>query len=226
MSGLYSTDHLLALLTATAFAASLTAAARHRSLGWTQLAARALSVVLIADEVGWWVYLINGHHRLDLAYSLPLQLCDVTILVAAVALWRRTPLFVELTYFWGLAGSVQALLTPDLPDRFPSFLFFQYYIAHGGVVAAALFLVVGLRLQPRPGSVWRVTAITLAYTAFVGVVDAVTGGNYMYLRSKPPALTALDLLGPWPWYLGAAASAGLLLLLLLDAPFRMPRRRG
>jgi uncharacterized membrane protein YwaF len=70
--------------------------------------------------------------------------------------------------------------------------------------------------------VWRVAGITLAFTAFVGVADAVTGGNYMYLRSKPPVPTALDLFGPWPWYLGGAALMGLLLLLLLDAPFGTP----
>ena len=203
----------------------LAALPRHLSATRTLVVGRALAVVLILDELGWWADLVYGHQRLELAYSLPLQLCDMTILVAAAALWSRAPLLIEVTYFWGLAGSVQGLLTPDLPDRFPSFLFFQYYIAHGGVVAAALFLVVGSRLHPRPGSFWRVSTITVAYTAVVGVVDILTGGNYMYLRAKPPTPTALDLLGPWPQYLAGAAAIGLVLLLLLDAPFRIFRRR-
>ncbi len=231
MSALYSVDHLLALLAVAAFATSLVAGARYRSLSWTRHAARVLGAVLIADELSWWIYLAYEHDRLVLVQSLPLQLCDALVLVAAGALWLRLPLLIELTYFAGIAGSAQALLTPDLPANLPGFPFFQYYIAtqyyiaHGGVVAAALFLVVGLGLQPRRGSVWLVAGVTAAFTVLVAAVDAVTGADYMYLRSKPPAPTALDLFGPWPWYLGGAAVVGLLSLLLLDAPFRLRLRR-
>ena len=66
--------------------------------------------------------------------------------------------------------------------------------------------------------------ITVAYVFLVGAIDAYTGANYMYLRSKPPA-SLLDLLGPWPWYLGWAGVVGVALLFVLDAPFRWLRRR-
>ena len=122
-----------------------------------------------------------------------------------------------------LAGTLQALLTPDLPQHFPSYPYFQYYIAHGGVVASALLLVVGLRIHPRPGSLLRMAAVTLAYVALVGVVDAITGADYMYLRAKPPSATLLDVLGPWPWYLLGATAIGLVLFAVLDAPFRISR---
>lgn len=128
---------------------------------------------------------------------------------------------VEVTYFWGLAGTIQALFTPDLPQHFPNYLYFQYYFAHGGVVAAALTLVLGLGLYPRRLAVIRVAGLTVAYAAFVGMVDAVTGADYMYLRSKPVTPSLLDLLGPWPLYLFAAAAIGGVLFALLDAPFRI-----
>jgi hypothetical protein len=31
--------------------------------------------------------------------------------------------------------------------------------------------------------------------------NVVVGTNYGYLNAKPSAASALDLLGPWPWYL-------------------------
>ena len=57
----------------------------------------------------------------------------------------------ELAYFWGLGGTVQAVLTPDLDTRFPSFDFFRYFIAHGGIVVSVLAMTIGLRLRPQPG---------------------------------------------------------------------------
>jgi hypothetical integral membrane protein (TIGR02206 family) len=171
--------------------------------------------------VSWWVYLLaGGVPGSVLAQSLPLQLCDVAIFVAAAALWTRIPILVEVTYFWGLAGTVQALLTPDLPQRFPSYPYWQYYIAHGGVVAAALILVVGLRVHPRPWAVVRVAGLTLVYAGILLAVDTAAGANYMYLRVKPPSPTLLDVLGPWPWYIGCATLIAFALFAALDAPFR------
>jgi hypothetical integral membrane protein (TIGR02206 family) len=168
---------------------------------------------------------MTGAREAELASALPLQLCDTAIFVAALALLLRTQLLIEVTYFWGLAGTIQALITPDLPQHFPSFPFFQYYLAHGGIVTAALFLVVGLGHWPRRDAVVRVLVVTLVFVLAVGAVDAATGSNYMYLRSKPASGSLLDLLGPWPWYLAWAALVGLALLVILDAPFRRLRRR-
>jgi hypothetical integral membrane protein (TIGR02206 family) len=66
----------------------------------------------------------------------------------------------------------------------------------------------------------RVFAVTAAYTAFVGLVDWLTGADYMFLRAPPARWTLLRVLGPWPWYVVSAAGVALVLLLLLYLPFR------
>ena len=219
MSELLAPEHAGALATIAVATVALVVLARRKPGGWM----RWMAVALVVVEVSWWVYLLaGGVPGSQLAYSLPLQLCDAAIFVAAAALWTRRQLLVEVTYFWGLAGTIQALLTPDLPQHFPSYPYFQYYIAHGGVVAAALVLVVGLRIFPE--HLARVIGFTIGYTALVGLIDAVTGANYMYLRAKPPTPTLLDVLGPWPVYILAATAIALGLFALLDAPFRF--RRG
>ena len=225
VDALLAAEHLVALVVIALFVAGLVVSARLLPGAWVKLTARLLALVLVGDEIGWWIYLASsGARGTELASALPLQLCDAAIFISALALVLRTQLLVELTYFWGLAGTIQALFTPDLPQHFPSFPFLQYYVAHGGVVAAAMFLVVGLRCWPRHDAVVRVFVITVAYTALVGLVDAATGADYMYLRSKPPGPTLLDVLGPWPWYLASATVLALLLFLVLDAPFRALRR--
>jgi hypothetical integral membrane protein (TIGR02206 family) len=218
MNGLLAPEHVIALVVISVAAVALVVAARRSPGRWLEV----LAVVLVVDEVSWWLYLLaGGVPGSRLAQSLPLQLCDVAIFVAAAALWTRNRMLVEVTYFWGLAGTVQALVTPDLPQHFPSYPYWQYYIAHGGVVGAALLLVVGMRLHPRPWAAVRVAGLTLAYAAVVAIVDALTMSNYLYLRSKPPSATLLDVLGPWPVYIASATLIGIALFAILDAPFRL-----
>ena len=221
MSDLLAPEHVVALIVVALSTILLVVGARRRPGPWLKV----FATVLVADEVSWWLFLLGGGQPgSQVALSLPLQLCDVAIFIAAAALFTRRQLVVEVTYFWGLAGTIQALLTPDLPQHFPSYPYFQYYIAHGGVVAAALVLVVGLRQHPRRWAVARVAGLTVAYAALVGFVDAVIGADYMYLRSKPPSATLLDVLGPWPWYILSAAAIAACLFAILDAPFRLRRR--
>jgi hypothetical integral membrane protein (TIGR02206 family) len=203
----------------------LCVAVRRRPGAWVVWANRVLAMVLFGVTVSWFVSTTIGQPW-SAATSLPLALCDIATLVAAAALLSRRPVLVELTYFWGLAGSLQSLLTPDLRIGFPSQEFFDYVLAHAGIVTAALFLVLGQRLSPRRGAVARVLMITAAYTAGVGLADALTGGDYMYLRSVPSSWTLLSVLGPWPWYILGAAGVAVVLVTALDAPFWATRRAG
>ncbi|MHB1548742.1 MAG: YwaF family protein [Acidimicrobiales bacterium] len=225
----FSATYVVTLLATAACAAGLVLVGRRWPGRASRRAGRLLALVLMAVSVTWIVTTTTGAPW-SWGSSLPLPLCDLATLVAAAALWWRRPILVELTYFWGLAGTLQALLTPDVQVGFPSLVFVEYVVAHAGIVAAALFLVAGERVAPRPGSPRRVYLITLAYTAFVGAVDAVSGGDYMFLRHPPAATTMLSALGPWPWYLVSAAGVAAVLLALLDAPFwwhrRQVRRQG
>jgi len=173
--GLLSAEHVGAVAAVTVVAFALCSAARLRPGRWIDAAARALAVIVFTAEASWWVFLaLGGRGPWSAAYDLPLQLCDVAGFIAPAALWWRQPLLVELAYFWGLGGSVQALLTPSLLEHFPSYPYWQFYMAHGGVVVAALFLVIVLRLRPRSGPVPRIFLIPVAFTVFVALADVMT----------------------------------------------------
>jgi hypothetical integral membrane protein (TIGR02206 family) len=215
---LFRPDHLGALAVTAALCAGLCAGARLRPGGWTRVAARLLALVLVANLAVWQIVTIAQGHW-SATNGLMLDLCPVSAVVGAAALWTRRRLLAELTYFWGCAGAVQGLLTPDPRYRFPDYFYFQFYVTHAGVVLAAVFLVVGLRLAPRPGAVARVFGLTLAFTVAAAIADVVTGGNYMFLRDQGGRGTLLDLMGPWPWYIASGIGLALVFLLVLDAPF-------
>jgi hypothetical integral membrane protein (TIGR02206 family) len=222
--GILSPEHLVPLGLLVIVAAALCTAARRAPGRWTGIVAATTAAVIVLTELSWQPYVI-ANHSWSVAFSLPVQLCDVGGFVAAAALLWRQALLVEIAYFWGLGGTVQALLTPDLRDQFPSFPYLQFYATHDLVVLAALFLVIGLGLYPRAGAVRRIFVLTLGFAAVVGLIDLVTGGNYLYLRQVPAQGSLLNVMGPWPWYILVGALLTLIVLTVLDAPFRFSRRR-
>ena len=181
----------------------------------TVIVHRALALLIAAGFVTEQVvYAARGIWSAEV--NLPFQLSDAVTFVAIAALLRPDKrLLVELTYFWALTASLQAVVTPDLNQDFPDVLWFTYYATHGGAIAAACLLVFGERRTPRPGAVWRVFGITAAFAACAGLATLITGGNYMFLRRKPAHGSLLDVMGPWPLYILVAAAFGLVLMLVL-----------
>ncbi len=217
-----SPEYIVPLGLLVVAAVVLCVAARRAPGRWVGIVAGIIALVIVVAELSWQPYVL-ANHSWSVAASLPVQLCDVGGFVAAGALLWRQLLLVEVAYFWGLGGTLQAVLTPDLKDHFPSFPYLQFYVTHDLVILAAIFLVIGLGLQPRRGAVGRIFLLTLAFAIIVGLIDLVTGGNYMYLR-VPPGLSLLSLMGPWPWYIVTGAVLTLLVLAILDAPFRLARQ--
>lgn len=152
--------------------------------------------------------------------TLPLHLCDLTIWLTAFSLVSFNRRAFELVYYWGLAGTTMAILTPDPNALSTSVATVQFFLSHGGVVAAILFVAWSGQLLPRPNSFWKAFLILNAYAAVVGVFNWVFDTNYFYLCRKPAEGTLLDYLGPWPWYLLAGEVLALGLFVLLSLPLR------
>ncbi len=174
---------------------------RHDRRGERTSSGRAAAVVLVAVTVPLQTYDIVT--SFEIGISLPLHLCDLTWPAAAFALWTRRRWAVALTYYWGLFLTTQAIITPSLGEDFPEVRFFAFWILHLLIVWSAVYLVWGLGLAPG----WREYRLTLALTLVWVVVAAafnvVADTNYGYLMRKPSSGSALDLLGPWPWYVVA-----------------------
>jgi len=219
---IFSAEYLFSLAALALVCGGMVAVARLGPGAWTGTFARALAVLLVVNQVSWYVV---ERSTLSVQWSLPLGLCEIGTFIAAAALWWRQQLLVDLTYFWGLGGTIQALLTPELFNLFPSYFYFQYYINHGGIVLAALYLVAGLGLVPRRGAVVRVATITISYLVVIAGVDRLTGGDYLYLVSAPPTFSLLNVLGPWPWYIGSMILLGIVVLFTFDLPLWPARSR-
>jgi len=137
------------------------------------------------------------------AKTLPIQLCDLASLVSVVALWSHRRWAVGLTFYWGLFLTTQAIITPDLDSDFPHPIFLLFWGMHIATVWAAVYLTWGRGVVPDWRTYRFAVAATAAWAVSVFCLNLVLDTNYGFLNRKPSAATALDLLGPWPWYVVA-----------------------
>ena len=219
----FSDPHLAALAVLVLLVGLAVWAPRRHPGRWTVAVARVLALVIFAGWAGEYLAdVLLGTWTIQ--YDLPLQLTDAISVTAVFALWSRRMLLVELLYFLSLTASLQATLTPDLSWNFPSVYYFTYFIYHIGAIVGGCFLVLGCRLYPRAGAVWRVYVATFAFTIIAATGDILTGGNYMFLREKPEYGSLLNVMGPWPWYIASTAALALALLLLVKLLTDLIRR--
>jgi hypothetical integral membrane protein (TIGR02206 family) len=185
--------------------------------------------------VGAWVFNTSYWllpHVASWRVSLPIHVCDLTLLVLPIALIKRTRWSWAALWFIGVGLSSQGLVTPVVRAGPETGEFWNFWIGHGGVVGAGFYLVFGLGYRPGWRDYGFACAAMTAYLTAMLAINIPTGWNYGYVGTAPPEQeTIINALGPWPLRLlplSALAAFGMFLLL---APFIGPwgaalRRRG
>jgi len=213
----FGTPHLAALALTVATPLLLAVPTRGR-LSLDRFVRHCLAAFLV---FGWisWLILFARRGWLDIGNGLPLNLCDWACVALVMALLTRNQFAYELGYFWGLGGTLQGMATPDVAYDFPDPQFLFFFVEHGGIIAALLYLTLGTGLRPRAASLPRVAGATLFYALVAGIADWCLETNYGFLRAKPPGTTLLSFMSPWPWYIPELVAAGILSLTIYYLPF-------
>lgn len=223
----YGPSHLIVLAIFVVGAVLLVWIGRRQTEAQARLLGRILAVVI---AVTFAVALVYKLLYPDIETSIPLQLCDITELVAAYALWSQKHWAATLTYYWALVLSSQGLITPDIgtpregaPD-FPHHLFDTFFMLHVLVVLAPIYLIWGRGIRPQ----WRdyrfAVIAALSWAAITFVFNVIAGSNYGYLNGKPPTASVLDVLGPWPIYLIVEVAIVVTVWALMTWPWQRNRR--
>src|SRR5438874_561678 len=152
--------------------------------------------------------------------TLPMQLCDWAMFVIIVALWTGNRRWLEIAYFWGIGGTLQAILTPNLRYGFPDLRFISFFVAHSGIIIGIVFLMLIYGFRPRPTGILRTFAWTEIYFVVAFTIDLLTGENYVFLLYKPEAASLLNVLSDLrPLYLLEFHGLAFLFFCALYAPF-------
>ncbi|MCA9779271.1 MAG: TIGR02206 family membrane protein [Candidatus Eremiobacteraeota bacterium] len=223
---LFGVQHIIALILVVAASALAFQAGRSR---FTDLLNRLGALFFIAyGATLWWYKLADG---LDWEYDLPLQLCDLIYLICLACFFVPKPLLVTLATYWGLGGTVQALLTPDVGQAFPSPEFVIFFVGHSAIIVAIFFLLGRAPHQELAGWKGLKTSFLwlLGYVALAGTFNKLLKVNYGYLSAKPEAASVLDMMGPWPVYVLAGLTFALVLFAIISGALKMlplERARG
>jgi len=185
---------------------------------------RGFAVVLLAFTIPLTIALLLPGEW-NKSTSLPIQLCDLAWVTAAIALWTEARWAIALTYFWALTLTVQGIITPSLGESFPELRFFGFWGQHFLIVWATVFLVWGLRRAPDWWGYRFTVAVTALWAVAVIAFNAVADTNYGYLNRKPSGTSILDALGPWPWYVAAEIVILVVVWALMTWPWVHARQR-
>src|SRR5947208_6456192 len=178
-----------------------------------------LSGVLVLNYL---VYLIFIRSRGIVAWQqmLPMQLCDWGMVVVMVAMWTGNQRWFEVAYFWGIGGTLQAVLTPNLRFGFPDWRFISFFTSHCGIIIGVVFLMLTQKYRPYPMSILRTFLWSEFYFVATLIADEITGFNYGFLLHTPEWVFILSFLSDSrPLYLLQMHGLALSFFLALYAPF-------
>ena len=199
-------------------------------IGWKSNDRTKMQIGFILAFLAFSIMLVDliyrlATHTFDILGDLPLFLCDLVVCMLPVIIWKRNRKWLGILYFWAIAGTLQALITPELKSGFPSFEYFRYFIMHAGIVSAVVYCIVVWKIN----ITWRDFLNAVLYVQFyiigIHLINIMLASNYSYTMKKPDSTTILNFMGAWPWYILVAEIVMIILFLLLMLPFIL-RRTG
>lgn len=216
----YGGEHLFAIFLTVTLPFLLAAIARRSR---SPLAARTIAIGLAAVLIAnYAVYLLFLRRWGDVRWeaTLPMQMCDWAMVVIIATLLTANKRWFEVAYFWGIGGTLQAVLTPNLRFGFPDLRFISFFVAHCGIIVGVVFLMLTRQLRPYPISIVRAFAWSELYFVVTMIVDELTRVNYGFLLHKPEAFTLLSFLSDSrPLYLLQMHGLALVFFAILYLPF-------
>jgi hypothetical integral membrane protein (TIGR02206 family) len=196
----YGNSHLVVLFFSALLLALTLVASKKLNTNQNLLIGRCLTVILAVSVVVYTVFeLALG--RFTIANDLPLSLCNLFALVAPFVLWNPKHKYFEPIYFLVMAGTFQAIVTPDLYYDYPAYEFFKYWITHVGLVLLMIHYMVCFALYPTAIGIVKTFGWLNVYVALLLPINYLLGANYFYLIEKPINPSVLDFFGPWPVYI-------------------------
>lgn len=155
----------------------------------------------------------------DYTIDLPLHLCNILPFIVPLAIVSKKRFVWAICFFWIMAGTFQALISPTLLHSFPHYEYHRYWNVHCGLVIIALYPIFVWK--------WRVFVTDLLFS-MIGLnilglimygIDIWIDANYMYMRAWPPGKTIYNFLGEWPIYHYKIEGLMVVLFGLLWLPF-------
>jgi len=215
-----SVQHLVPIILSVFLSAFLIGySKRHLSTKQKHLVFNLIASCISLTVIVFHVYYISlGNY--SLRTDLPFFLCTLMALIIPVFSFYRKFWMYEILLFWIIAGTSQAVVTPDIPIGFPSFDYFRYWVVHLGLIIIIFYATIVLGMRPKLESAFKSLAALMIYIVIMMSINYSLESNYSYLNYKPQFRSILDYLSDWPWYLLQVGALLIPYFLLIYALFK------
>lgn len=216
---LFSSQHLIAIAAIILIGSIVIISQRKANQAQRKRVRWIMAILLVFNETIWHIWNISiGEWTIQT--MLPLHLCSVLVWLSAYMLVTKNTTIYEFAYLIGIAGALQAVLTPDLGQyAFPHLRYFQVFLSHGLIIISALYMTLVEGFRPNWQSVKRVAIYGNLYLLLVFLLNMAIGSNYLFVAHKPETASLLDVLPPWPYYILIIELLAAVFILLFYAPF-------
>jgi hypothetical integral membrane protein (TIGR02206 family) len=192
-----------------------------KQIWWAKLFTAAIITCIML-----WMGVKASLGQFDWSEDLPFHLCNFLPFATLYVLLTGNSRFFGILYFFIMAGTLQAIITPDLKESFPHFIYFRFWIVHCGLVMLVCYFLFVLKWEIRKSDIPAAWITANLYLLFSIIINLITGGNYFFSMRKPETASLLDYLGPWPWYLLTGQVAMLLFFVLLYQPVNWLQKKS
>ena len=198
---IFGNSHIATLLTIIAIAFILPISLKDRE-SEKILIAKFLGISAIILEL---IKPFIWHYSMDFPWArlIPIHMCNLSTIFIGIFLLTKKRIFFEVSFFWGIGGGLNALLTPDVPKNFPDPQYVLFFVGHGLLIVAIVFASLGLKNRPTLSSVRNGIYFSLAVLPIIYLVNILIGppANYWYLGVKPVGESLLDLFPDPPFHI-------------------------
>lgn len=177
----------------------------------------SLSVIL-------WTIIKIAINDYDVKVDLPFHLCSLIALLLPYYSFTRKKIIYEILLFWVFAGTIQALITPDVSSGFPHISYIKYWFTHAGLVVFMFYATFVYNERPSLKSVFKSFLALQFYVVLMFFINSIFNANYFYINGKPEVATLLDYFGEWPFYILIGELAIIPFFLVIYFPFYIFRK--
>ncbi len=173
-------------------------------------------IMIIADMSYFWQKMYIGSNIKD---HLPLTICGWAAIIGAFLLLSESKFLFDINYFWVLAGSSNALITPAvITDSGPMhFRYYQFWIEHTSIFIALFYMIFVFKMRPTIRSFIRsFIALCILGVISIYVNSQIEGANYLFLATTEIGDSVLNFL-PTNLYIRVPIMATVIIILFMLA---------
>ena len=162
---------------------------------------RILAFLMIVTEMSYFWRLVAmpslNPNPID---HLPITVCGWAIIFASYMVVTKSQGLFDIVYFWVLAGTIFALITPTVitytgPTRFR---YYQFWLEHTLAYIAVFYMIFVHRMRPTWKSFLRAYVALAALAGIAYTANAILGpgANYLFMARPEDTPSILDILPP------------------------------